>query len=208
MGLAFFLFAGFLVGSVICACGHPKEPDKPVLKWYAGVFYKDCRYLFVQTSLAVGFAVLYGKFGVGMQFAVYCALACLLAAAARVDLQERIIPDKLVAAGALAGVVTLFVNRNTSMLSAFLGMAAAGGLLWILSYVTKGGIGLGDAKLFACVGLYLGLERVLTAMLFSTLLSGLTGLILIVANFKNRKKTIPFAPYILVGTMVTVAVTL
>ena len=69
---------------------------------------------------------------------------------------------------------------------------------------TKGDLGMGDVKLFACVGLYLGLEKVMQAMFYSAILSGIIGIVLIIISVSNKKKIMPFAPFMLVGTLVAI----
>jgi leader peptidase (prepilin peptidase)/N-methyltransferase len=76
-----------------------------------------------------------------------------------------------------------------------------GGIVAVISIITKGSIGMGDAKLFACVGIWFGLQTTLGIMLIATMLSGFVGLILLTFKKVNRKTTMPFAPYVFLATI-------
>lgn len=129
-------------------------------------------------------------------------LVILLAIISFIDLKKQVIPDKLALACFLLSAVSLLFSDDTTTLSGILGCALCGGILLMLSFVTKDGIGLGDAKLFAAVGLGLGAARAVNALMISAVLSGMFGLILMLINVRNRKKTIPFAPFILLAVLI------
>lgn len=134
----------------------------------------------------------------------YIVLGIILAAAVVKDIRSRVIPDWLIILGAAAGIAIIFLNPGASFLSSILGALAAGAILWLILFLTKGGIGMGDVKLFACVGLFMGLEGTLEAMLVSTVLSGIAGLIMLIFRISDRKGTIPFAPFIFLGTVLVI----
>jgi leader peptidase (prepilin peptidase)/N-methyltransferase len=125
----------------------------------------------------------------------------LLSAATIIDIREHRISDKLVLAGAGIGLVFALLDPNRGGLDRLMGGVAAGLVLLLIYYITKGGLGLGDVKLFGCTGIYLGLEGIFSAMLIAAVLSGLFSLVLICINRNNRKREIPFAPFILAGAL-------
>jgi prepilin signal peptidase PulO-like enzyme (type II secretory pathway) len=115
-----------------------------------------------------------------------------------------IIPNEIIIAGCITGAITVLLNPQGGLLQEAAGFAVSGGIFCLLHFVTKGSIGMGDVKLIACTGLFLGLDRVFSAMILSTVLSGIAGVILIIINIKNRKSEMPFAPFILGGTMLAI----
>ncbi|KUO69934.1 MAG: hypothetical protein APF77_17480 [Clostridia bacterium BRH_c25] len=131
-------------------------------------------------------------------------LAAMLITAAIVDIRERRIPDKLVLIGAAAGLVFSMLDPQRGLLDSAMGGMTAGLVLLLIHYITKGGLGLGDVKLFGCSGIYLGLESTVSAMVAASVLSGLYSLILICINRDNKKREIPFAPFILAGVLVAI----
>jgi leader peptidase (prepilin peptidase)/N-methyltransferase len=81
----------------------------------------------------------------------------------------------------------------------------AGGFLLAAALIRPDGMGLGDVKLAAVLGFYLG-AGVIEAMVFSFAAGSLAGLVLIARNgWKARSRTIPFAPFLALGTLVTIA---
>ena len=72
-------------------------------------------------------------------------------------------------------------------------------------YFQKGGMG-GDIKLFATVGMFLGLKLTALAMLLAFILGSIAGLILIIFKLKKMKDAIPFGPFIALGSAIAMFV--
>lgn len=134
----------------------------------------------------------------------YAITFCILTAAAITDIRERIIPDSLIIAGAAIGLTLKLYGPMEVFFDGLLGGLTAGSVLLLIYYIAKGGLGLGDVKLFGCTGIYLGFESIISAMLISALLSGLFSLVLICMSRNNKKREIPFAPFILAGALAAV----
>ena len=134
----------------------------------------------------------------------YLTIVILLSAAAIIDIRKKRIPDKLVLAGTVAGLAFVLIDPQREFLSSILGGATAGLVLLLIHYITKGGLGLGDVKLFGCSGIFLGFESTVSAMLISAVLSGLFSIVLICLNPDNKKSEIPFAPFILAGVLAVI----
>lgn len=128
----------------------------------------------------------------------------LLIAASIIDIRERRIPDILIIAGVVAGFILKLYNPEHGVVDGLVGGSTAVLVLLLIYYSTKGGIGLGDVKLFGCIGVYLGLESTVSAMLIAAFLSGLFSLVLICLNRDNRKREIPFAPFIMAGALAAI----
>jgi leader peptidase (prepilin peptidase)/N-methyltransferase len=80
--------------------------------------------------------------------------------------------------------------------------AGAGGFLLLAALAYPGGMGMGDVKLAAVVGLYLG-SAVVPAMLVAVLAGALVGLVMIVRHGTGeRKRAIPFGPFLALGGVV------
>lgn len=130
----------------------------------------------------------------------YFTVISLLIAASVFDVREYRIPNNLVRAGAAIGLFFSLFDTEGGFVGSIIGGTAAVIVLLLIHYITKGGLGLGDVKLFGCVGIYLGVSRTFTAIITAAIISGLFSLVLIFLNHDNRKREIPFAPFILVGT--------
>jgi leader peptidase (prepilin peptidase)/N-methyltransferase len=130
----------------------------------------------------------------------------VLSLASLVDLHDRIIPNELVAFGLGAGLIMIFLlpYSDKSWSAALLGAAAGFGFLLFLAILVKGGMGLGDVKLAAVIGLFLGVKWVAMGLVLAFLLGGLVGATLLLLRVVGRKDHIPFGPYLALGAAITV----
>lgn len=134
----------------------------------------------------------------------------IIAASALIDFKKRIIPNKLVITGiALRAVLyifefvwcrDIFVDIAKSDLTGFL---LGFGILFVASLISKGAVGLGDAKLFAVIGISASAIATFGTLLFSLVASSLCGIFLLI-KYHDRKKSFPFAPFILIGYLAVI----
>jgi leader peptidase (prepilin peptidase) / N-methyltransferase len=83
---------------------------------------------------------------------------------------------------------------------ALVGAGIGFGLLLLIAVVSKGGMGGGDIKLFALLGLVLGWQNVLLAFFFSCFYGTIIAGVGMVLGKVKRGKPIPFGPFIVLGT--------
>jgi len=84
-----------------------------------------------------------------------------------------------------------------------LGLLAGGGLFLLVYLINRKGLGGGDVKFMATVGLYLGFANILPAILYGTVLAALFGAVLLLLKKIGSKDTMPLAPFMFVGIMIT-----
>lgn len=172
-------------------------------------------YLLVELLTAVVFTVLFIFYGFSVPFAAFAYLMTILIAVFFIDIRHRIIPNGLVAAG-LAGGVVFFVINCIRPFEEILGdgkwwTPLAGlfpGSVFLLLVATLGSfiyktddvMGMGDVKLMASVGIFLGWRLCLAALFISVIMGGLVSIFLILFRFKKRRDTVAFGPFIVAGT--------
>ena len=161
------------------------------------------RYPIVEGVTGAAFAAAWIAFGPGAEFVAAAVLLSALIAITAIDLQHQIIPDVISLPGILAGVVASLAARRVSWLDPALGILAGGGvfLVIIVAYglVTGGeGMGLGDVKLGAMLGAFLGWKAVLFSLFAAVLLGGVVASAML-ARGGGRKDPIPFGPFLAVG---------
>lgn len=177
------------------------------------------RYLLVELITAGTFIALYYKFGLSVPFFAFAYLLTILIAIFFIDIDHRIIPNGLVLAG-LAGGFAVFVYNcispmpevfaDTKWWTPLAGLLPGSAFLLIVAivgsllYKTDDAMGMGDVKLMAPVGLFLGWKLCLIALFVSVILGGLLSLLLMVTGIKKRKDTVAFGPFIVVGTFITI----
>lgn len=194
-------FIAVVVAIIIKKYIYLKSTDQSCLEWFWDLHCKKKVLFLLDILLFMIYFGIYNRYGFSLILFSNMILTSILLVISIIDIKIKIIPNKLLILGIGIGIIMIFFNDNISIISALLGCVICGGLIGIISIVTKGSIGLGDAKLLACVGIWFGLQTTLGIMLISTILSGLVGLILLTFKRVNRKTTMPFAPYIFVATI-------
>jgi len=86
--------------------------------------------------------------------------------------------------------------------------AALGGgigfaLFLLIAIVSRGGMGWGDVKLAALIGLATGFPLVFLAIIMGAILGGIVAVALVIAKRRKRRETIPFGPFLALATMIT-----
>jgi leader peptidase (prepilin peptidase) / N-methyltransferase len=118
------------------------------------------------------------------------------------DLEQRIIPNKVVAAGSVAAVALVAIGDPDMLVEHVASAAIAGGLMFLLALAYPRGMGMGDAKLVGMIGLFIG-RAVAPATLIGFALGALVGLWMIARRGSAaRKEAIPFGPFLALGGVV------
>ena len=175
------------------------------------------RYILIEllTGLLVGFA--FYRYGFSIDFFGVSSLILILIVVSFIDLEHQIIPDEVVLVGIVVGIILIIYNffgsvslyKDRNWYNPLIGGVLASGILYIVSKVTKiiykteDTIGLGDVKLFIPIGLILGYRLVIVAFLIAVLIAGIYGIVIILIDKKNKKKLVPFAPFISIGSIIS-----
>lgn len=117
-----------------------------------------------------------------------------------IDLRHRIIPDRLNLAGLLLAL-PLAAWPPGRMNDCLWGFLAGGGTLLAIALLSRGGIGGGDVKLAAVLGLILGLRLTAAALFLSFVAGSVAGLALVAARKAGMKDAIPFGPFLGAGAV-------
>jgi leader peptidase (prepilin peptidase) / N-methyltransferase len=122
------------------------------------------------------------------------------------DLDRRVIPNKVLLVAAVLGVALAAVGDPSSLPERAIAAAAAGGGLFLVVLAYPRGMGLGDVKLAAVMGLFLG-RNVAPAILVALLVGSIVGLAFIARDgAAARKRAIPFGPFLALGGVVALLV--
>jgi leader peptidase (prepilin peptidase) / N-methyltransferase len=131
------------------------------------------------------------------------AFVLLLVPVTLIDLDHRIIPNRLMLVGAVAAPAILLLTETDALLEHAIAAAAAGGFLLLAAVAYPRGMGMGDVKLAAVMGLFLG--RAVGPAMFVALVSGtLVGAAIIARKGarEGRKTAVPFGPFLAFGGLV------
>jgi leader peptidase (prepilin peptidase)/N-methyltransferase len=195
-----------------CGAQIAAYDNVPIVSWF--VLRGRCRscgerisarYPLIEIGTGVAFAatalVLRGE---PAQLALGLVFVATLAAITLTDLELRVIPNKVLIVSALAGVALAAALDPSSLPERAIAAAAAGGGLFLVALAYPRGMGLGDVKLAAVMGLYLG-RAVAPALLIAFAAGALVGLVLIARDgAAARKRAIPFGPFLALGGLIGV----
>lgn len=177
------------------------------------------RYPLIELLTAVVFTILFIKYGFTVPFFAFAYLMMILIAVFFIDIDHRIIPNGLVLAGLAGGLVFFIYNCISPMPEIFgdskwwtplVGLFPGSGFLLLVAilgaliYRTEDAMGMGDVKLMAPIGLFLGWKLCITALAASILLGGVLSMVLILLRIKKRKDTVAFGPFIVIGAFATI----
>ncbi|HEU4703556.1 MAG TPA: prepilin peptidase [Conexibacter sp.] len=201
-------------GSHCPGCAHPVRPydNVPVFSWLAlRGRCRDCRtpisarYPLVEAlSAALAAAVVLARADDGLgEVLLGLVLVALLVPIALIDLDHRIIPNRLTALGAVAALAIGAATDLDGVPQQLIAGAAAGGFLLLAALARPGGMGMGDVKLAGMLGLFLGRE-VAVALLVALLAGTLVGLGVMARRGvgAGRRTAIPFGPFLALGGVV------
>lgn len=125
-----------------------------------------------------------------------------LAAITLTDLDLRVIPNKILLVAALLAIAIAAATDPAGLSERAIAAVAAGGLLFLAALAYPRGMGLGDVKLAAVMGLFLG-RNVAPAILVALLAGSLVGVAMIARHgAAARKRAIPFGPFLALGGVV------
>jgi leader peptidase (prepilin peptidase) / N-methyltransferase len=197
-------------------CGTPVKPydNVPILSWLALRGHcRSCggsispRYPLIEAltaALCVG-AVLARHSTSAIALSV--VLILLVVPAALIDLEYRIIPNRITALGAVLALGIGLALDPPGEPARLIAAAAAGGFLLLAALAYPGGMGMGDVKLAGMMGLFLG-AAVAPALLIALLAGVLLGTVVIARKGaqEGRKTAIPFGPFLALGALVAIFV--
>jgi leader peptidase (prepilin peptidase)/N-methyltransferase len=130
-------------------------------------------------------------------------LVTVLMPIALIDLEHRIIPNKLTGPAAIAAIAIGVVTKPSGVPEQLIAAAAAGGFLLLFALAYPRGMGMGDVKLAGVLGLFLG--RSVGVALFVGVIAGtLVGAAIMAREGveKGRKTAVPFGPFLALGGVV------
>jgi leader peptidase (prepilin peptidase) / N-methyltransferase len=164
------------------------------------------RYPAIELLTAAVFAVHGYFFELGPLLVVRLAFAAVLIVLAFIDLDHRILPNRITLPGVAAGLgLSLFLPPG--WMASLLGALAGGGLLWLIGeayFRLRGveGMGMGDVKMLAMVGAVLGWKAVVVTLVLASFAGALVGLSMLVHRQDAMKYALPFGTFLSAGALV------
>lgn len=146
-----------------------------------------------------------GEFGVSMaihpvRLLLELVFVSVLIALSLIDLDTFCLPDVLTLPLWGLGILSaLLIPGSPSGWDSVLSSLGAGGIFWMIAKVYPQGMGLGDVKLVAALGAFLGFPSIFLAVFSGSFLGALVGIFSILTGQKGFRQQIPFGPYLSFG---------
>jgi leader peptidase (prepilin peptidase)/N-methyltransferase len=166
----------------------------------------SARYPVVELVTGVVFALVAIARGPSAELLVDLPFAAMLIAVADIDIEHRIVPNRILAPMAIWALAASAVVRPDKLPELLIAGAAAFTLLLLAALAYPGGMGMGDVKLAGVMGLCLGLP-VAPALLIAFFTGSIVGVAIVVRHGAGaRKRALPFGPFLALGGLVALVV--
>jgi leader peptidase (prepilin peptidase)/N-methyltransferase len=165
------------------------------------------RYPLVELITCVAFVTVGAQFGINWETPAFLVFVSGLIAISSVDFELYIIPNRIVyptgfACLALLTLAAAMTHDWHSYRNALLGSVGAWLFMFIVHLISPRGMGFGDVRLAALIGLMLGWIdplRIVTGLFFGFAIGAFVGIALMALRIATRKTAIPFGPFLAVG---------
>lgn len=194
-----------------CGAAIRARDNLPVLSWLLlGGRCRDCRapisirYPLIELLTALAFAGCVLRFGAtttAIGGALFCAALVALAA---IDVEHFLLPDKITLPGIVAGLAAQPLLAWGSLAGAVQGALIGAGILLVMAglwELLRGveGMGLGDVKMLAMIGAFLGLHGVIVTLVFASLAGSIVGITLLARGSIELQGKLPFGLFLALG---------
>ncbi len=159
------------------------------------------------TGIVFGLLAWYTGLTPGLVVALF--YFCLLLTISVIDIEQGLILNWLVYPGIAVALLASIFSKSLanphfttpSITQAAIGLGIGFVLFLIIVLVSRGGMGWGDVKMAALAGVMLGYPVIAVGIFWAVIAGGLTAVALILFKIKGRKQTVPFGPFLALGTL-------
>jgi leader peptidase (prepilin peptidase) / N-methyltransferase len=185
----------------------------PVFSWlFLGGRCRKCgvgvsiQYPIVELITAALFVVVIWMTPPGPLLATRLILVCILIALFGIDLEHQILPNVITLPGIAVGVL-LSLIAPPGWKDALIGVLLGGGVLYAIAgayylWRREEGMGMGDVKMLAMIGAFLGWKAVLVTLVLSSFAGAIIGVALMAVQRGTMKFALPFGTFLAIGAIV------
>ena len=215
--------AGFFIGKFVNWCNYRFPEYKPVfskeifrtkeLEGYKPNLLLSLITMFIYILLLYVLGIQKTFLG-NLELIKYLILTPMLLSAFVIDYKLQIIPNRLNMTMFEIGIILMFLagifNPNIAI-DMFFGMVAGAGIFLLITLIGgliagKEAMGFGDVKLMGALGIFFGLSNTIIITLMSFLIGAILSVILLITKIKKTDEYIPFGPFIVIATFITMVV--
>ncbi len=167
--------------------------------------------LWVELAAGLIFAFLYWHFRLSPELGIMAFYACLFIVVFVIDLERGLILNKVVYPAMIVALLLALVPQPwltrwivvNGVANAALGGGVGFAIFLVIAIVSRGGMGWGDVKLVALIGLAVGFPLVLFSVILGAILGSVVALALMIAKKRRFRETLPFGPFLALAAMIT-----
>jgi leader peptidase (prepilin peptidase)/N-methyltransferase len=161
------------------------------------------QYPVVEALTAVMFALAWWYYGPSPLFVSRVVFGCALIMLFAIDLEHHLLPNVITLPGIVVGFI-FSLWTEPGWVASLVGLLVGGGVLWLVAEVYyrvrhEEGLGMGDVKMLAMVGAFLGWQLTLMTLMLASLSGTVIGLGLIATKRGGLKYALPFGTFIALG---------
>lgn len=184
------IFSFFVLGRKCAFCSQKISWQYPVVESFTGL----------------SFYFIYLQWGFSLLFFKYTILISILIVISFIDVKYLIIPNKIIAVGLLSAIAFYLFEPRSEIIESIIGGTVGGCFLSGIALsgqllFNKTGMGSGDIKFAAMLGLYTGWQGILYVIAIAAVSGALIGITGILLGKLERMNRIPFAPFLAFGTI-------
>jgi len=153
-------------------------------------------YPFIEALTGLSFALSYWRFGLTLEFIFALLVVSLTVIIIVTDQIYYLIPNKILLFFLPLVIIGRIIIPLNPWWSPIVGALIGFGLLFLIILLSKGGMGAGDMKYFALLGLVFGHSYILLVFFLSSLYGAIISTFLIMLKKVSRQSKVPFGPYI------------
>lgn len=162
------------------------------------------RYVLVELLGGVIPLLVWARYGVGVELALLWPLMYVLLVLSVIDLDTRILSDRVTLPGIVAGLIVSPLLGYTTFVGSLIGAVVGGGALFLIALLgdavfKKESMGGGDIKLAAMLGAFLGWKLCLVLLFVAFFVGAVVGVAVIAVRGRQWDRAIPFGPFIALG---------
>jgi leader peptidase (prepilin peptidase)/N-methyltransferase len=163
----------------------------------------SARYPLVEFTTGALYAAVVATQDDAVRIVLGLVLVTVLVPITLIDLDHRIIPNKITGPAAIVAVIAIAALDSDFLPEALIAAAAGGGFFFVAAVLYPRGMGMGDVKLAGMLGLYLG-RAVAPAILIALVAGVAVGAVIIARKgaAEGRKTAVPFGPFLALGGIV------
>jgi leader peptidase (prepilin peptidase)/N-methyltransferase len=170
----------------------------------------SARYPIIEALTAAMFALAWWYYGPGPLLASRLVFGCALIVLFAIDLEHQLLPNVITLPGIAIGFLLSVINPP-GWKSSLIGIVAGGGVLFLIAegYYRlrhEEGLGMGDVKMLAMIGAFLGWPLMLLSLMAASLAGSIVGVFLIMTGRGTMKYALPFGTFLAIGAALSAAV--